>query len=311
MYSKVIVPLDGSDLSEQALPYARLMAKSLGAPIELLHAYDTLPPSLLGSPSRPDVIASLDEGARQSALASMMSQRRRLESDGLSVNLTAQRGNAADVIVAVAGAEPTALVVMSTHGRSGISRWVMGSVADKVLHTTANPMLIVRANVLGPPSPESSLQTVVAPLDGSPLSELSIPHAISVAGALSAGITLLRITPTENDYRRRIDMITPEMGAILDLHLANPEDMTAADAADTSAYLDDLRNRMRIDHAHGVAADHQVNDNVAQTIIDRAAAPPSLVVMTTHGRSGLGRMVLGSVTDRVIRHSNLPVLVIR
>ena len=309
MYSKVIVPLDGSDLSEQALPYARLLAKSLGAPIELVHAYDTLPPSLLGSP-RPDVIASLDEGARQSALASMMSQRQRLESDGLSVNLTAQRGNAADVIVAVAGAEPTALVVMSTHGRSGISRWVMGSVTDKVLHTTANPMLIVRANVLGPPSPESSLQTVVVPLDGSALSELSIPHAISVAGALSAGITLLRITPTEDDYRRQINMVTPEMGAILDIHLANPAEMTAADAADTSAYLDDVRNRMRIDHAHGVATERQVNDNVAQTIIDRATEQPSLVVMTTHGRSGVGRMVLGSVTDRVIRHSNLPVLVI-
>ena len=313
MYSKVIVPLDGSDLSEQSLPYAELIAKSLDVPIELVQAYDILPPSLLGGSNRQGVVSALEEGSRARALVSMENQRRRLEGDGLSVNLVAQRGPAADVIVAVAGAEPTALVVMSTHGRGGISRWVMGSVTDKVLHTIPNPMLIVRANVLGPAAPESSLRSVVVPLDGSPLSELAIPHAISVAGALSAGITVLRITPSEDQYRTQLNLALPEMGTgtLPDFDMASPDELTADDAAEASDYLDDVRNRMRIDHAHGVATEHQVNDNIAQTIIERASAQPSLVAMTTHGRSGVGRMVLGSVTDRVIRHSNLPVLVIR
>ena len=313
MYSKVIVPLDGSDLSEQSLPYAELIAKSLNVPIELVQAYDILPPSLLGGSNRQGVVSALEEGSRARALVSMENQRRRLEGDGLSVNLVAQRGPAADVIVAVAGAEPTALVVMSTHGRGGISRWVMGSVTDKVLHTIPNPMLIVRANVLGPAAPESSLRSVVVPLDGSPLSELAIPHAISVAGALSAGITVLRITPSEDQYRTQLNLALPEMGTgtMPDFDMASPDELTADDAAETADYLDDVRNRMRIDHAHGVATEHQVNDNIAQTIIERASAQPSLVAMTTHGRSGVGRMVLGSVTDRVIRHSNLPVLVIR
>ena len=313
MYSKVIVPLDGSDLSEQSLPYAELIAKSLDVPIELVQAYDILPPSLLGGSNRQGVVSALEEGSRARALVSMENQRRRLEGDGLSVNLVAQRGPAADVIVAVAGADPTALVVMSTHGRGGISRWVMGSVTDKVLHTIPNPMLIVRANVLGPAAPESSLRSVVVPLDGSPLSELAIPHAISVAGALSAGITVLRITPSEDQYRTQLNLALPEMGTgtMPDFDMASPDELTADDAAEASDYLDDVRNRMSIDHAHGVATEHQVNDNIAQTIIERASAQPSLVAMTTHGRSGVGRMVLGSVTDRVIRHSNLPVLVIR
>jgi nucleotide-binding universal stress UspA family protein len=313
MYSKVIVPLDGSDLSEQSLPYAELIAKSLNVPIELVQAYDILPPSLLGGSNRQRVVSALEEGSRARALVSMENQRRRLEGDGLSVNLVAQRGPAADVIVAVAGADPTALVVMSTHGRGGISRWVMGSVTDKVLHTIPNPMLIVRANVLGPAAPESSLRSVVVPLDGSPLSELAIPHAISVAGALSAGITVLRITPSEDQYRTQLNLALPEMGTgtMPDFDMASPDELTADDAAEASDYLDDVRNRMSIDHAHGVATEHQVNDNIAQTIIERASAQPSLVAMTTHGRSGVGRMVLGSVTDRVIRHSNLPVLVIR
>ena len=311
MYSKVIVPLDGSDLAEQALPYGELVARSLGAPIELVQAYDILPPGLLGGGNRQSVIASLDDGARQRAMDSLQRQRQRLENEGHSVSAVAQRGPASDVIVAVAGADPSALVVMSTHGRSGISRWVMGSVTDKVLHTIPNPMLIVRANVLGPASPETSVKNVLAPLDGSAVSELAIPHAISMAAALSAGITVLSVTPTEDHYRRQISMVTPEMGAVPDIDLANPEEMTADDAAETSGYLDDVRNRMRIDHAHGVATEHRTSDNVAQTIIEMASAQPSLVVMTTHGRSGVGRMVLGSVTDRVIRHSSLPVLVIR
>ncbi len=311
MYSKVIVPLDGSDLSEQSLPYAELIARSLGVPIELVQAYDILPPGLLGGRGRQGVISTLEESARARALVSMESQRRRLDEAGLAVETTAQRGAAADVIMAIAGMDPTALVVMSTHGRGGISRWVMGSVTDKVLHTVPNPMLVVRANVLGPASPETSLKSVLVPLDGSALSELAIPHAISVAGSLSASITVMRITPTEDHYRQQLNMVTPEMGSIPNFDLAEPVELTTDDAQEATAYLDDVRNRMAVDHAHGVVTEHVSNDNIAQTIIDRASEQPSLVVMTTHGRSGMGRMVLGSVTDRIIRHSNLAVLVIR
>ena len=310
MYSKIIVPLDGSDLAEQALPYAELVAQTLSAPIELVQAYDTLPSNVLGSRS-PRVADQLQQTAQGRAEAALEPARQRLEAAGFAVNIATQRGQAADVIVAQAGTDPGALVVMCTHGRGGISRWVMGSVTDKVLHTVPNPMLIVRATVTGPASPGTSLKTVVVPLDGSALSELAIPHAVSMAAALSARITALQITPTADYYRRQLTVVTPELGALPDFDPGSPEDMTEEDAAGVSAYLEDVTNRMAIDHAHGVDTAHAVDDNIAQSIIDRAAAQPSLVVMTTHGRSGVGRMVLGSVTDRIIRHSNTPVLVIR
>ena len=310
MYSKVIVPLDGSDLAEQALPYAELVAKSLSVPVELVQAYDILPTRILGVQGN-QVIAQLDGGARQRAEASMEPAQQRLQSSGIAVSLTALRGPAAEIIMSRAGIDPEALVVMSTHGRGGISRWVMGSITDKALHTIPNPMLIVRASVVGPASPETSVKSVVAPLDGSALSELAIPHAISMASALSASITVLRVTPTMEHYRRELMGTTAEMGGVIDLELDSAEDLVAKDAEDVAAYLADVSNRMAIDHAHGVAAEHVTNGNIAQAIIDRASAQPSLVVMTTHGRSGVGRMVLGSVTDRVLRHSNLPVLVIR
>ena len=310
MYSKVIVPLDGSDLAEQALPYAELVAKSISAPVELVQAYDIMPFS--GQRVRsPQVIGQLDAGGRRRAVEAMEPARQSLEAAGVSVNLVAQRGAAADTIVAQAGTDPDALVVMCTHGRGGISRWVMGSVTDKVLHTIPNPMLIVRATVTGPASPSSSVRSVVVPLDGSPLSELAVPHAVNVAGALTATITLLRVTPTEAYYQRQFTAVSPEMGAIPDFEPASPQEMAAEDIEIVNGYLQDLSNRMAIDHAHGVVPSHVVEDNVAQSIIALASAEPSLVVMTTHGRSGVGRVVLGSVTDRVIRHSNVPVLVIR
>ena len=310
MYSKVIVPLDGSDLAEQALPYAELIAASLSVPVDLVQAYDILPPSVLGVRGN-QVIAQLDAGARQRAEALMEPAQQRLQAGGISVNLVAQRGPAADTIVAQAGIDPQALVVMCTHGRGGISRWVMGSVTDKVLHTIPNPMLIVRATVTGPASPGTSLRSVIVPLDGSGLSELAVPHAVSVAAALSARITTLQITPTLDYYRHQLTAVTPELGAIPDFDPGSPEELTAEAASNASSYLADVTNRMAIDHAHGVVGEHVVSDNIAQSIIERATNEPSLVVMTTHGRSGVGRMVLGSVTDRVIRHSNVPVLVIR
>ena len=311
MYSKIIVPLDGSELSEQGLPYARLVAKHLSIPIELVQAYDPFMPS--GAPTvrnRQEITEQLQRAARERAVASLGPARRQLEADGYAVSATAQRGAAPDVISAQAVSDPSALVVISTHGRGGISRWVMGSVADKVLHTIPNPMLIVRANVMGPASPERSLKSVVVPLDGSPRSELALPHAISMAATLSASIAVLRVTPSEERYRQELSAIAPGPGAVPDLELPGPAGLVAEDKAAVAAYLQDVSNRMAIDHAHGVVTEQVANDNIAQTIIERASARPSLVVMSTHGRSGLSRMTLGSITDRVIRHSNVPVLVI-
>ena len=310
MYSKIIVPLDGSELSEQALPYAELVAGSLSVPIELVQAFDILPPGILGAQSR-QVTDYLVTGARSRAESYLTPIRERLEAAGHTVSIAAVRSAPAEAIAAQASADPSALVVMSTHGRGGIARWMLGSVTDKALHTIPNPMLIARAAVTGPASPQSSIRMVLAPLDGSALSELSLSHAASIAAAFSARITLLRVTPPADYYRYQLTAVTPEMGAVVDLDPLSADELVSADADEVATYLTDVENRLAIDHAHGVVAEHQQNANVAQAIIDKAAEQPSLVVMTTHGRSGVSRIALGSVTDRVVRHSNVPVLVIR
>lgn len=310
MYSKIIVPLDGSELSEQALPYAQLVARSLSAPLELVQAFDILSPRVLGASAHHDVAGRLERSALRRSQDYLASVAERLAAAGHSASFTALRGAPAEAIVSVASSDPDALVVMSTHGRGGIARWVLGSVTDKVLHMMPNPMLIVRAAVTGPASPESSVKTVVVPLDGSPLAELSLPHALSIAAALGSGITLLRVSHTEDYYRYQLT-VTPDMASIPDFDGVSATELVAADAQEVADYLADVENRLATDHAHGVVSDHQLHQNVAQAIIAKTAEQPSLVVMTTHGRSGVGRVVLGSITDRVLRHSNIPVLVIR
>ncbi len=312
MYPEIIVPLDGSELAEQVLPYAELFAGALAVPVELVQAFDILMTALQGSREYVTIRAHLERVGREQAVQSLMPARQRLESSGCVVGIAVELGQAADVIAAQAGIDPTALVMMSTHGRGGISRWALGSVADRVIHAIHNPLLTVRTAQLGRPASATPLvETVVVPLDGSPLSELAIPHAVGVATALSANIVVLRATPTEEHYRHRISMITPPPGTTRAFYLATPSELLAEDAATAAAYLADIKNRIATDHQVEITVEHIESDDAAQTIVERASARSSLVVMTTHGRGGLGRLMMGSVADRVIRHSNAPVLAIR
>ncbi len=303
MYSKIIVPLDGSELAQRAFPYAQLIARSLSASIELTQAFDIPPLGMFGEGSQ--FVADQMLAEAHSRAENYLSEIRvLLEAEGHSVSTTAMRSSPAEAIMAQASIDPSALVVMSTHGRGGIARWVLGSVADKVLHTLPNPMLIVRSAEIPPAAPADSVRRVLVPLDGSQLAERAIPHATSIAAALSAGITLLRVTPTLEHYRLELAYAPYEMAGVSELDQASPERLVESDTRQVAAYLAHVQ-------AHGTFLAHERTDDVAGAIIDKAGEEPSLVVMTTHGRSGVGRMVLGSIADRVVRHSNAPVLVIR
>ena len=310
MYSKVIVPLDGSGLAEQALTYAQLIAGSMSIPIELIEAFDILPPAVRDKYT-PYIVRMMLDDAQERSESYLAPIRGRLDAAGYTVSTSTLRGMPADAIVALAGADSEALVVMSTHGRGGISRWVLGSVADKVLHSISNPVLVVRATQGSVTSGEISLKTVLVPLDGSKRAEMSLPHAVGIASALEARISLLRVTPPADYYHQDLASVEPRLIASGESGWMSADDLIAADAGEVGTYLSDLKGRLSGDFGAEVTAEHQQRRNAAQVIIDTATAQSSLVVMTTHGRSGLGRMVLGSVTDRVVRHSNSPVLVIR
>ena len=306
MYSKVIVPLDGSELAEQAMPYAQLVAGGLSIPIELVQAFDIVPPVVHNQGSMYAVDQMLED-ARQRSHHYLARVRETLRAAGHAASSSILPNAPHHAIEERASGDPDALIVMSTHGRGGITRWALGSVTDKVLHTVPNPVLIIRAAAEHSPA---AVETVLVPLDGSDLAETSLEHAVNLAAAVDAVVALARVTHTREYYRRHL---TGPRAAIGPSPAGWVNDLMRADAEAATDYLVGVQRRLAAERPDAGEIDilHLRHESPAQAIIDQAAEPKTLVVMTTHGRSGIRRMLMGSVTDRVVRHSNAPVLVVR
>jgi len=299
MYRRILVPLDGSELAEQAMPYARLLGRSLKADIDLLRVTEPVPPEvgdILRGKYPHEIAAGLQHQAKQylDKLAPVAAK------GGLKVSCLVKEGSPAEVIVKAAEGQPATLIAMSTHGRSGVTRWVMGSVTDKVLHAAANPLLIIRPREGAVVVREPQVENIIAPLDGSTIAEQALPHVVALAKALRAKVTLVRVVPTTAYYLGMMDYPSAAYQELLDA-----EEETAG------KYLGEIAAKLRGDGVT-IAAEKLGRGDPAGAILDLAgAAPNPLVAMTTHGRSGVGRFVLGSVADRVVRHAGAPVLVIR
>jgi nucleotide-binding universal stress UspA family protein len=296
VYTKILVPLDGSPLSEGVLPYARAFAKSLKLPVELLQAVD------------PNTVRALSfKGRSFDAVESEISARsmaylRTVEgsfSDASSVERLVTVGHPARVILDRAASDPKVLIAMATRGYSGVQRWLLGSVADEVLHGARNPMLLVRNEDEGKSTGEAKLEEIVVPLDGSSMAELVLPHVKTLATGMKVEVILLRVysPPTEgyagSIYAPTLPQIAEEM------------------KKEAEAYLETRARELRsagLDRVSWVA----LQGNAAAEIIDFAQRTAfNLVVMSTHGHTGVARQLLGSVASRVIRHSGDPVIVVR
>ena len=311
MYSKVIVPLDGSELSERSLPYARLVAGALAIPIELVEAFDVLPTALHDRLAVAATQRMLEE-VRVQTDSYLASVRAHLVETGRQATAITLPGAPEQAIVDWADDDPDALVIMSTHGRGGIARWALGSVADKVLHLIPNPMLLIR-DAGGNPTPDVAPRSILVPLDGSTLSELSLEHAAIMATALQTRIVLLRVIPDAALYREYLSPHGRGAPGTPEPDSETVAELTRADAEYARSSLDRAAQRLagEFGFVNDVVPRRVESRNVAQAIADAAAAEQAMLVMTTHGRSGINRLVLGSVTDRVVRHSEAPALVVR
>src|SRR5918999_128964 len=204
MYQRILVPLDGSHLAEQVLAWVGILAQGMQSRVELVRVIEPPPPGIPDSahgiyPHR--VSASIASHA-QDYLESLAIPLRQSE---LSVSAIVREGSPAPSIVNEAAKEPDTLIAMTTHGRSGIGRWLLGSVIHKVLRATANPLLVVRAYDRENPPEAVKFQTIIIPLDGSSLAEQVLPHAISLAEALKLRMLLVRATPSLGEYHRYVE----------------------------------------------------------------------------------------------------------
>ena len=291
MYRKILVPLDGSKLSVGVLPYVRWLAPALKVPVELLHVDDTArlapySPALAGGAFLQEVAASFPGVT--------------------AVKRTVEVGNSATVIINMASADPGTLIAMATHGYSGAARWLLGSVAEKVLHAVTSDLLLVRpdgANETG----TTELKTVLVPLDGSMEAEKVLPAVTELSGLLPLDILLVRVA--KHFYAGPPEAFVPAFGAI-----PNLKELWEQDKAAGNRYLSEKAVQLR---KQGLV---RLSTRMLEGGVDGAAGeivelsqkiPGSLIAMTPYGQSGIGRWLIGSVTKRVIQHSKRPVLVVR
>jgi len=211
-------------------------------------------------------------------------------------------GDPAEEIVEYASKQDIGLIVMSTHGRSGIKRWAMGSVADKVLRATKQPIALIRAKGARPDmlGERNILSKILVALDGSKESEAVIPYIEELASKLPAEVILLQvIAPDYHIYAAG----GPEYGVYAEQQIESMKKF----ARD---YLEEIITGLK---QREVAAKTEIMlGTAAETIINFAdQTNASLVAMTTHGRSGVSRWAIGSVAERVLRAGNTPLLLVR
>jgi len=316
MYKRILVALDGSPASESVLPFVRTLSTRLKTPIELLHVVDpdAVPRKAKRSAPQPVPQATSPKGRPEDsylgggdlgALAQQASERYLAEvanafaGGPVGVTITVGSGDPAEVIVNEAAQEAGTLLAMTTTGRSGVGRMLIGSVAGKVLQMTTTPLLLIRASENGREKREALIDQVIVPLDGSELSERALDTGTAIAKVLGVPVVLVRVVaPFENLY-----FSNPESIGGLDQLIAEAEDEAAAYVEAKVAQV----RKAGVDNATGLV----LHGFPASALLEATQQRPNgLVVMTTHGRSGIGRWFLGSVSDRVARGSGQPVLVI-
>lgn len=298
MYAKILLPLDGSQVAESILPYVRTLAKALKLPVELLQVIDPESVRTFVNPERGMYLDVVENDLKRTARDYLKNVAKSFGSSS-SAEQTVEFGRPAEIIVDRAAANEKTLIAMSTHGRSGIQRWYLGSVADKVLHASKDPMLLVRADEKTKPEMQAPLGKLIVPLDGSPLAEVALPHATALAKSTGVAIELLRVYTllTQAYYGEGF--------------MPDYEQLTDAIKSEAMGYLEEKASQLRAEGIKNVSCVLKEGDAAAQIIELAQKTPDSLITMCTHGRSGIGRWVLGGNADRVIRHSGDPVLVVR
>ena len=294
-HDKILVPLDGSAFAESSLPAAIGMAQSLGATIELVTVFEDQP-FLSGT----DLTAQKYKTWLAQYLHEVVARVARISD--VAVSFVIIDGQPSKRLVEHAKRSHADLMVMSTHGRGALSRAWLGSVADHVLKGVAIPILLVRADESGSTdlSRNIKLNHVIAAVDGSELAEQSLGWAARIAKQTGATLTLLRA----------VEPPTPLASADMAPAMVDFSTTMRQDQEDAEAYLSGLGQRLR-DGGIKVETRALAGSHPAQGILDFSLQHDvDLIIIATHGRTGVARLVLGSVADKVVRGSHTAVLLI-
>lgn len=294
--SKVLVPLDGSPLAEEALPVAVRLARGAGAALHLVLVQGPAPVAVPFGFGQTPVGDEREIGERLRHY--LVSTAEGLTAKyGLPVTWAVEHGEPAEEIAAIVRAQRVSLVVMTTHGRGGLSRLWLGSVADELLRRVTAPVLLLRP---GEHSFMAGSQRIVVGLDGSEQAERTLETAIAL-GALAPQASFLLALVIEPPQTVVLPMEAP---------LYAPPDWPEAQRSRATDYLTGLARRLG-ERGLEVSTCVRIGPDVASQLADLARESRATVIaLATRGARGVERLLLGSVTDKVIRIAEQPVLVV-
>lgn len=304
MYSKILVPLDGSDVAECVLPHVEaLAAANQAVAVTFLYVVQPLDTPMVEHKFKSQ-IESEAKSAAEHYLKNLISKLEYKEKAHGEVIL----GKAAEGIVDYAAENKMGLVLMSSHGLSGISRWISGSITDKVLHESKVPILRINASA----SREAfynkgQKMTVLVLLDGSELAEAVLDPVQEMAkqfGPESVDIVLLRVCEL---FAHPHHHYPPPMSLSWEEYL---EYETKKCKGICLTYLDKIKKRLKKD---GLNVRSQVPvGNPADAIVEYINKNPvNLIALSTHGRTGISQWAFGSVANKIMHGASTPVLLIR
>lgn len=291
MYERILVPLDGSARAEIVFPYVADIASKAGSEVYLIRVTESAVPTgvenIYLEQAKEQLQRKLrDFGAREK----------------VNVQCQVSQGSPAIEILRFATSSNADLIAMTSRGASAEGPWLLGSIAAKVLRASGRPVLLIRAPASSEALKENRLfKKIMLPLDGSKLGEAAIPYAVSLAQMLDAELVLFRA-------------VEPPLSAYTGTHMEISYELMIEYERSLKPTVIEYLERIK-----SSVKDRNLNVSTvsdlgipADQILDYAKANDiSLITMSTHGRSGIGRWVFGSVTDKVLHAGDTPVLAVR
>lgn len=282
MLERIVIPLDGSLTAEAVLPHVRRILRRVESEVLLVRA-------VVPTPVENAVLVT--DTTLAAARAYIAGIQQRLERENIRATWEVRSGTALGVILDLVEERRATMIAMATHGATGLKRILLGSTAEAILRKSPVPVLVVRpfwAEDEEPPTDEPELmpiRNILLPVDGSDLAELAVPSTLELARLFEARTILLRV-------------------------LDESKDDDATEIHEAEEHLDAIARtfeRRGIDTFVLVQKGEAVEEILTSARFHHA----DLIVMTTHGRSGLSRLVTGSVTEKVLRKASMPLLVVR
>jgi nucleotide-binding universal stress UspA family protein len=295
VYKQILVPVDGSTFAEAALPLALALSGKTGSGVHVVSVVEPIPAF---------AYEEWEAAAREWSQDYLenVAERVRPEAGG-EVTTALRSGHVVETLLTEADVSHADLIVMSTHGRGALSRAWLGSVADAIMRQARIPVVFVRPREARAPAAEApgGFETILVPLDGSDVSESALEYATELGELFGSAYHLTRVVAYP------LDIASPYLPYTVQMN----QNILADAKAVAAEYLEEHADRMRrrgLRVTTSVTVDAQAGHGI---LSEAEAVGCDLIAMATHGRTGMGRLVLGSAADKVLRGTHVPLLLYR